>query len=356
MTTYIIYFVVTCHITMTVIFISNLFYLRKRKHRTPADKTPLVSILIPARNEAANLSRLIPSILSQQFASFELIVYDDASEDDTWNVINTFKDDRIKPLKGEGPPLGWAGKVHALYQASKSAHGKAFLFLDADVTFKDAGALGRLISDYQNLPPNSVLTSLPHYKGKGLLLVSIATQSLLVSIPWYLVRRTSAPSLSALNGQCWMIDAAAYKKHEPHKAVANEVLEDVLIGRYLKKNGIFPALVDLQNELSVRMYDSFSDAWRGFRKNAFLLMGNDIGSFISLFSLFIILFVVPPFLNPELLVLVYFNKLIADWRGRFSFAISLITPLCYLLGSTLQLDSAWHYLTGYVTWKGRKVG
>lgn len=341
---------------MAIIFISNLFYLRKRRHRNPSGKAVFISVLIPARNEAINLRRLIPNILSQQFTSFELIVYDDASEDGTWDVIKSFNDDRIKALQGEGPPPGWAGKVHALHQASTYACGEAFLFLDADVTFKDADALGRLVSAYQNLPPDSVLTSLPHYQGKGLTLVSIATQSLLVSIPWHLVRRTSAPSLSALNGQCWMIDAEAYQTHQPHKAVANEVLEDVLIGRYLKKNGIFPALVDLQNELSVRMYNSFGNAWRGFRKNAFLLMGNNLTSFICLFSLFLILFVVPPFLQLELLVLIYFNKLIADWRGRFSFNISLITPLCYLLGSTLQLDSAWHYLTGYVTWKGRKVG
>jgi len=163
------------------------------------------------------LGRLIPGILSQQFTSFELIVYDDASEDDTWAVINSFEDARIKLLRGEGPPSGWAGKVHALHHASKSAQGNAFLFLDADVSFKDAGALCRLVADYQNLPPNSVLTSLPEYKGKGLSLVSIATQSLLVAIPWYLVRRTQAPSLSALNGQCWMIDDKAYQKHQHTK-------------------------------------------------------------------------------------------------------------------------------------------
>ncbi len=360
MTNPLIYFVVASHLVIALIFLSNLFYLWRRKSQSRLGGSlstdhPLVSILIPARNEAKNLRRLLPSLLCQQFDNFQLIVYDDASEDDTDAVIASYADNRICALRGTGPPDGWTGKVHALHQAARHATGEVMLFLDADTSLKDPGALGRLVAAFQALPARSVLTSMPDYQGKGLTLVSLATHSILASIPWLFVRWLPFSSLGVLNGQCWMIDAKTYQKHQPHAQVAGEILEDVLIGRYLKKQGISPALVDVQSEVTVHMYDSFADAWRGFRKNVYLLMGNNLLLFVGIFVLFATLFVVPAFLEPRLLFLVYFNKLLTDHRSGFSFTISLIAPLCYILGSTLQLDSAWNHLTGRVTWKGRPV-
>ena len=340
---------------MAGVLISNFIYLRKRKYNAAPANKPFLSILIPARNETENLKRLIPSILSQSYCSYELIVYDDASEDETTETINSFDDHRIRALKGNGPPAGWAGKVHALYAATREANGDAFLFLDADTSLKHTEALEYIVNAYVHAPAKSVITGLPDYKGKGLSLVSLAAHSLLATLPWYLAQKLPYTSLTALNGQCWMIDAATYRELEPHKAVASEVLEDVLIGRYLKKKGYSSSLVDLQDELSVYMYDSFTEAWRGFRKNVFPLMGNSALNFTFVFLLYAIVFVIPPFLDPRLLLLVFANKWAADWRGRFSIAISIITPLCYLFGSTLQLDSAWNHLTGKVKWKGRPI-
>ena len=360
MTNPLIYFVVASHVVITLIFLSNLFYLWRRKtqsrlHGRLSTDQPLVSILIPARNEAKNLRRLLPGLLKQQYQNFQLIIYDDASEDDTCAVIASFTDNRICTLRGSGPPEGWTGKVYALHQASRHAKGEIMLFLDADTQLKDSGALSRLVTSFQALPERSVLTSMPHYKGKGLSLVSLATHSILASIPWLFVRRLPFSSLGVLNGQCWMIDAQTYQTLQPHAQVAGEILEDVLIGRYLKKQGISPALVDVQDEVVVHMYDSFADAWRGFRKNVYLLMGNNVLLFGGIFALFATVFVVPVFLEPRLLFLIYFNKLLTDQRSGFSFTISLIAPLCYILGSTLQIDSAWNHLTGRVTWKGRPV-
>lgn len=339
---------------MSVIFLLNLLHFSKQSAREHADN-PLVSILVPARNEEHNLRRLIPALLNQHYRSFELIIYDDASEDGTWQVINSFDDNRIRGLRGEGPPAGWAGKVHALHQAAQRASGEAFLFLDADTELKTPEALGRIIAKYQDMPTNSVFTGMPHYKGKGLILVSLVAHALLVSIPWGLLRWIPASSMSALNGQCWMIDRRLYHKYEPHRQVAGEVLEDVLIGRYLKKMGISPFLVDVQQEIAVHMYASFTDAWRGFRKNVYLLMGNNPISFLFVFMLFGVIFVAAPLIDPRMLVLVYLNKLATDIRSRFSLWISLLAPLGFLIGSTLQVDSAWSNLLGKVEWKGRKV-
>lgn len=347
------------HIGLLLILLSNLLYLKRRKHRaarTPFNEaSPLLSILIPARNEANNLRRLIPSLLKQTCPSFEIIIYDDASEDDTWDVISSFKDSRLKPAQGNGPPAGWVGKVHALYQATRLATGERYLFLDADAVLHDENAINRIVAQFEGMPANSVLTGLPRYEGGGMMLVSMLPYTVLACLPWWLVRPLKIASLGALNGQCWMIDAAFYKKHEPHRHVANEVLEDVLIGRYLKSMGITPVLIDIRDEMSVFMYESFSDAWRGFRKNAYLLLGGHVPSFLFVFGGFFITHVCALFLNPWLLIPLYLNKTLADRTSGFSFWISLVTPLSYLFASTLAIDSAWHHLFGKVSWKGRTV-
>lgn len=347
---------VGAHALLWLTLLGNLIYLRSHDKGELLDQLPSVSVLIPARNEARNLRRLLPSLLNQDYASFEVIVYDDASEDDTWPMLQSVKDERLHTVRGEGPPPGWLGKVHALYQATRPASGERYLFLDADAELHDAGALRRLAERFERLPSNAVLTGLTRLRGAGLLLVSLVPYTILTSLPWPLVRRVSAPSLGALNGQCWMIGAAAYHRLEPHEHVAGEVLEDVQIGRYLKRHGLTPALVDVQQEVSVHMYPSFRAAWRGFRKNAYLIMGGAPLPFALSFTYFALTYLLAPFVWLPLLGSIYGLKLIIDRRMGFPGWVSALAPASYLLGSALQLDSAFHHLRGRVSWKSRSVG
>ena len=343
------------HLGMFLTFVSNLIYLRRQTPAPLPEPAPRLSVLIPARNEAANLRRLLPSLFEQSYENVEFIVYDDASRDETWDVLAAATDQRLIRLRGSGPPAGWIGKVHALYQATRHASGDYFLFLDADTELAGPDALHRIVSRFLGLPPRSVLTGLPRYGGGGLLLVSLVANAALAAIPWLAVRPLPFPSLGALNGQCWMISALNYRALEPHRHVAGEVLEDVYIGRYLKKNGIAPALVDLRDAVKVYMYNDPPGAWRGFRKNIYPLMGNNVPGFIALFLLYFAVFVAAPFISPWLLAGVYLNKLATDRTCGFPVRISLLAPLAYALGSILQVDSAWHNLTGAVYWKGRRV-
>ena len=342
------------HIGLLGILLINRLYLH-RHSQNQHENPPLVSILIPARNEEENLQKLIPSLLSQRYPQFEVIIYDDDSEDNTWGIIESYKDSRIRPFKGNGPPPGWVGKVHALYQASRHASGDYYLFLDADTELLHEDALQHLVQHVYNLPERSVLTGFPSYRGKGLLLVSLVPSAVLTAIPWPLVRPLPINSLGALNGQCWMVDASIYHTYEPHKEVASEILEDVLIGRYLKSKGVTPVLVDIQKELAVYMYSNFQDAWRGFRKNAYLLLGDNPFSFAFIITMYVCIYVAAPLFSIWLLPLVFLNKLATDRISHFPFWLSLCAPLSFTLGLTLQLDSAWHHLIGQVSWKGRSV-
>lgn len=335
--------------------VGNLLHLHRYDAGVASPPRPYVSVLIPARNEASNLKRLLPSLLRQKYAPFEILVYDDDSDDDTWAMLQSFNDDRLRVLRGHGPPAGWVGKVHALYQSAAEARGDVFLFLDADAWLKDPGALERIVDRYCALGPDRVLTGFTDLRGSGLLLVSLVPHVILTTLPTFLVEHVRSPALGSVNGQCWMIDAATYRRLSPHEAVREEVLEDVLIGRYLQKRRIHPVMADVRREVAVYMYGSFGEAWRGFRKNAYLLMGGSVWTFVPLFATYAFALSAAPFWWPELLPAVYLLKIISDRTAGMPIWVTLLGPLAHVAGTLLQLDSAVSHWTGRATWKGRHV-
>lgn len=350
-------FLAIVHAALLLTLLGNAFYLRRTRRRASPSAYPLVSVLIPARNEAANLRRLLPSLQAQDYPAFEVLLYDDESEDETWSVIQATEDARIRGVKSPGPPPpGWIGKVHALYQVTKYARGRLYCFLDADSELLDAGALRRIIERYLALPDAAVLTGMTLLRGGGQMLVSLVPNALLTGLPWPLVHRFRIRSLGALNGQFWMIDADTYRRLDPFLHVKNEVLEDVQLGRYFKTQGLTPYLCDLTRELAVYMYRDYVDAWRGFRKNAYLILGGQPLSFVLLFVLFLLTYVLAPFFWPWFLLSIYVLKIATDRLSRFPLWISLLAPISYLLSPFLQLDSAFNHWTGRVSWKGRRVG
>src|SRR5690606_26743983 len=147
----------------------------------------------------------LPSLLAQDYPDFQVVVVDDASEDDTAAVLAAHADPRLAVIAGEGPPPGWLGKPHACHQAARRADGALYLFLDADAEAAGPGALRRLVERFAACGPDAVLTGLPRYvdAGGGLLLTSMVPFALLSALPIPLVPRARQASLSGLNGQVW---------------------------------------------------------------------------------------------------------------------------------------------------------
>ena len=360
------------HAGIWLVLAGNLWYLRGGRDATNGDEPtapgepPRLSVLVPARDEERNLGRLLPSLLRQTHPRFEVVVYDDGSTDGTTAVLRearaAFQEKNgaaLRVLHGtdDGPPAGWVGKTHALHEAAREATGDVFLFLDADARLEDPGALGRLAETFHRLPEDGdVLTGFPRLRGAALLLVSIVPNAILTGLPWPLVRRTPGlPSLGALNGQCWMIRAGPYRRHQPHAAQKGEVLEDVEIGRFLKAQGHTPVMRDVTGEVSIYMYESAAEAWRGFRKNAYLLMGGTLGAATLFVTFFLLTFVLAPLFAPWLGASVFALKAVTDWRGGQPAWVSLLAPLSFAGAVALQIDSTISHWRGSVKWKGRRV-
>lgn len=345
--------VAVLHLGLWATLLSNVAYVRSGSSAAP-DDWPALTVCIPARNEASNLQRLLPSLLRQNYPDLEIRVWDDGSDDDTWAVLQSVDDPRLTAQQGDGPPDGWVGKVHALYQCTRDASGDCYLFLDADTELTSPDALKALVSRHRSAE-TSVSTGFPRFCGAAQLVVSLVPFTLLTNLPWPLVRRTALPTLSALNGQCWLIDATVYRDIDPHAAVRNAVLEDVAIGRLLKTHGHPPSLLNVRDQVSVYMYKSVRDAWKGFRKNAYLLLGGSPFAFAALYGYFFLIWILAPVLSPWLLASLYGLKATTDRLHGISPLISLLTPLSVAVGALLQLDSAFHHWTDQVTWKGRPV-
>lgn len=238
---------------------------------------PLISILIPARNEEKNISNILNNILAQNYEKFEVVVFNDMSEDNTKNIVEKFTkiDNRIKLINSQKLPDGWLGKNNACFQMSKVAKGDYFLFLDADITIGDDIIFNTLnhIKFYKlnllSIFPKQIMKSYGEW-----LTVTLMNYILLSLLPLIFVRKSWFTSHSAANGQFMLFDAKTYKKINPHKIMKNQKVEDIKIARYYKKNNLNIACLSAKKGLSCRMYESFNEAVIGFSKNIKMFFGN----------------------------------------------------------------------------------
>ena len=244
-----------------------------------AVETKLVSILIPARNEAHNLPPLLDALLGQTYENFELIVYDDHSDDGTSEILQEYplKDSRMNWIRGGTLPEGWNGKNHACHQLAGEAKGELFLFLDADVMVS-SDLLEKAVArqERDNL---SLLSVFPHQimKSRGeWLTVPLMNWILLSLLPMALVRKSPRPSFAAANGQFMMFRAEDYNKYRWHEQVRESLVEDIEISRMVKQKGLTTATLLGNDDVMCRMYGSFNEGIHGFAKNVTEFFGGSL--------------------------------------------------------------------------------
>ncbi len=238
---------------------------------------PLISILIPARNEEINMGNILKDLIEQEYSNIEIIVFNDNSEDNTEQIVSDFanRDSRIRLVNSVELPTGWLGKTYACSELAKQSTGKFLLFLDADVRVRGTiinravyFALSKKISLLSIFPMQTMLTF-----GEKIT-VPIMNFILLSLLPLIFVRKSFFKSHSAANGQFMLFDSEIYKQFKPHEYAKNQKVEDIAIARYLKRNKkrISLHLGDL--DIRCRMYSSFDEAVVGFSKNIDAFFGN----------------------------------------------------------------------------------
>ncbi len=253
------------------------FFFRQKIDVSDMRIAELISILIPARNEAGTIELLMSDLTKITDTQVEILVFDDQSTDATAAIVKQFalQDDRVKLYQSAGMPEHWLGKNYACHQLSKSAKGQYFLFLDADVRVeasmvKDAVA-------YMKTYGLGLFSVFPKQMQKSIgekATVPIMNYILLTLLPLIAVRTSPYPAHAAANGQFMLFDSSIYRAHDLHKRFALSVVEDICIARYMKEQDVKIACVTGEERIRCRMYHSYKESLTGFSKNIFMFFGN----------------------------------------------------------------------------------
>lgn len=254
-----------------VVLASNAATAPRLRRSDRPRRTPRVSVLIPARDEESNLPEVLEAWSKVDYPDWELVVLDDRSTDSTPAILagHARRDARLKILRGSELPAGWLGKNWACHQLAQAATGELLLFADADVRPAPEALLasvagleresGDALSGFgrQLTPSWSTRAVVP-------LVMEVPLSGFL---PLRLATRLRSPSLSAAVGQWFLFRAHAYRAVGGHEAVRDLVVEDIALGRRLKRSGfrLVPAIA--RDLLEVSMYTGFADTWKGFSKN-----------------------------------------------------------------------------------------
>jgi glycosyltransferase involved in cell wall biosynthesis len=245
--------------------------------KTDIHNSELISVLIPARNEEANIGNLLESLQKIKNENIEILVCNDHSTDNTEGIIKkcATNDCRVQLIQSKQLPNGWLGKPHACYQLAQQAKGRYFLFVDADVIL-----LGNIVADavsYAKKHQLGLLSVFPRQLQLSLgekCTVPLMNYILLTLLPLIFVRISPFKSHAAANGQFMLFDADVYKKLQPHGQFKNSAVEDIGISRFYKSRRIKTACLIGEERIQCRMYTSYKDALNGFSKNIFMFFGN----------------------------------------------------------------------------------
>jgi len=336
---------------------------------------PLVSVLVPARNEARTIEQCLFSLRNQFYKNYEILVLNDNSIDDTLDIITRIADGdkRVRVINGQPLPSDWYGKPFALHQLTQEAQGEILLFTDAD-TIHGPTSIAWAVTNMLELKADMVSGYIGQvFKSFGEI-ITVPLMFFLTGfvIPLFLNRRVKRVSqFSAAIGQFIAIKSEVFKAIGGCEIFKKKTSEDVYMARYVKRKGYSTRFLNLCEHVQCRMYKGYRDAVEGIGKNIFDFMGKKTIVMLLMFiAVFFFLFLPFPLLigciitgSPWILHIVAVNILATlTWLfmflgQRLNWCYGFLWPLLFL---NLMYMAAWSYYRtisgrGFL-WKDRVVG
>lgn len=373
----IIFLGILCLIAVfNVLTIPRLTPRRGNSQVLPPVECDFISILIPARDEAANIAQCVRSLLNQQFDPYEVIVLDDESQDETLEILHQLQVEspRLKVIQGKPLPAGWRGKNWACHQLSQAARGDRLLFVDAD-TRHDPQMLPESLALF-SASRASLLSGLPRQELHSLserLVVPILAWAVLCFFPIRLIQRIPIPFLSVAVGQFMLFDRTAYERIGGHRAVRLRIDEDFALAQLVKKHRLKWEFANLSRRVHCRMYHNFGEVLNGLGKNLFVVFGKILPVFLFIWLFLGIVFLLPwiylgldtfvveipafePLLALAAILLSFCLWALSDLYFRMPLTSALLYPLSITITIYVALRSAWlHFTHRSIYWKGRNL-
>ena len=339
---------------------------------------PLVTVVIPARDEARNIDACLRAVLSTTWPNLEVLVVDDHSAVGPGararGVAAT--DARVRVIEAPDLPDGWFGKQWACHTGARAAAGAVLCFTDADTRHG----------------PELLTRSVNAQRERGAHLFTVAGRQEMRSFWEKVVQpvvfalllsryggleamsRSTNPRNKIANGQFLLITREAYDRSGGHAAVRDHVAEDLLLAQRFTAEGMRAHMVLGPDHLSTRMYTSLGELRRGWGKNVFAA-GRDafpLGPVTRRLFPFVFPLVVLPAMLPTLAFLAGWTGLLGTdaiwfaavtapghllfWMGVYAFSRAnplwaLLHPLGVLVFAWICAEAAWR--GSRVEWKGR---
>lgn len=363
---------------LTILFFAHFLKIKPEELKT--DNLPFVTVLVPARDEERNIRRCLESLAKQDYPNFEIVVINDRSTDKTGEIIAELsaRYPNIKAVESDEAPPGWIGKCNALVHGMKEAKGEWLLFTDADTCHKPESL--RYSVGYALIKKSDMISFMPVQELKSFwerLIMPVLLGSFLVGDPTNAINDPEDERAYAY-GQYILVRRSVYEAVGGHASVHDQILDDILIGRVVKKRGYQVNAACGRPLYKVRMYYDFESVWHGWTKNAYALI--ECRPMYLLIILFLINSgIVMPFVNAGILAYLYAQgastlsfqimcacvvvefvmlgrwwKQTGDYYDGLSWYHFFMLPLGGLAVTALYLRSAQLVHSGQsVKWKGR---
>jgi chlorobactene glucosyltransferase len=352
----------------------NMWLLRRPVLSNPPKNGPFISILVPARNEANKIRRCIESLVHQTYTHREILVLDDHSEDETATIIAelAYRYPEVRLLHGQLLPTYWHGKAFACMQLAHEARGDWLLFVDADTVYQPH-ALASVLAEAESQKADLV-TLLPHIElgswGEALLL-PIIPMLIRAIFPHGIVSSRYLHPVAGALGPFLLFRRTIYERIGGHASVRTDIVEDMKLGRLVKRYGGKVVWLDGVNLMSVRFYNGFSETWRGLGKSTFAALNNSLSALLAALFAATLIFVLPYsfviinglqgqfdlflFWFPVIQILeIWSMQILIMWRCRLPPILAFTHGIMMISIVLFGLTSAYQTTFGNgVTWKGR---
>ena len=356
----------------------------------PPGDWPAVTVVVPARNEAAWLPVTVPSFCEQDYPDLRVIVVDDQSDDDSPAILRALREryGNLAVVQAAPRPPGWCGKPWAVWQGvgqgapvgeghPSTTDSDWLLFTDADCVFHRAAA--RQAMALARAGGYDAVSLLAHMTfGSTLEAVALTGLATVLNLimPMGLSNDPKSPVTLAAGGFI-LVKRSAYAKVGGHEAVKGQIIEDVQLGRKLKAGGAKLHTRATADLVGTRMYEGFADLWEGLSKNAYAGMDYDPKKFWVGIVIAVAVAVLPPVYLVAALVTAARTHSTMAWVAVGLAATAVVCQAlihlrtvrhmkmpawhCALMPASAGIyaavtcNSAWqHHFRGGNVWKGRR--
>jgi glycosyltransferase involved in cell wall biosynthesis len=229
---------------------------------------PLVSAIIPAKDEEAVLADCLAAVCAQAYPRLEILLIDDRSTDRTGEIAREFaaRDTRLRVLTNECLPPGWTGKTYVLQRAADQSRGDWLWFLDADTVHTPEFL--EVMMEYARSHEAALVSLLPELTCETFweqIVQPLGGIVLMQSFPLHKVNDDRS-RLAFANGQSILIERTAYRAAGGHEAVRNRFVEDIGMAQKVKALGLPIRTALVKGLVTCRMYASLGQLIRGWSR------------------------------------------------------------------------------------------